>query len=404
VKPPFRLQVSPHPAASRRRGVRPVTTLALVCTLVLLNTVGSPGAAATPPDPPRQATQGTCDPQLLALPGLTSTSLNVVAAMSDSGLVVGTSREPEGPSTVVVWTDTEHVTDTGLGGVVGDNQNTSSAIAVDVNEAGLIAINRTKLTENGRAITEEAVLWSQDSGATILPAPPFRPRASLIAINDEGDAVGHIRGHGHGSVPVIWRDGKRSRLPVPPHIQAVASDINNAGLVVGTFYGRFLSLEGAWWWRGGTNVKLLTPAEGTIKAAASDVDNSGRIVGRQRVGPGDSVRTVLWRNRDARPRRVVRLETRDLHDSGYLAAIEPGFRGFGATPYVVHRSDGVSARLPRPPVVGGTFGWDNVRAEAVARGPSAFAPQGGVTIGGYAQDFEATTTRAILWTCTNTLL
>jgi hypothetical protein len=271
-------------------------TLTLVFTLALLNAVGSQGAAATPPIPQRQVTQGTCDPQLLALPGLTSTSLSVVAAMNDSGLVVGTSREPEGPSTVVVWTDLEHVTDTGLGGVVGDNQNTSSATAVDANEAGLVAINRTKLNDNGRAITEEAVVWSQDTGATVLPAPPFRPLASLIAINDEGDAIGHIRGRGHGSVPVIWKDGKRSRLPVPPHVRAVPADINNAGLVVGAAYGRFLSLEGAWWWRSGPSIRFLAPAEGTVKADATNVDNSGRIVGHQRVGPGDSVRTVLWRN------------------------------------------------------------------------------------------------------------
>jgi len=405
VQPHFRLQVSPHPPASRRPGVRPVTTLALVCTLSLLNASGSPSAAAIPPNPQWQATQGACHPQLLVLPGLTPTSLNVVAAMSDSGLVVGTSREADGPSTVVLWTDTEHVVDTGVGGIVAGNGRTISAAAVDVNEAGLVAINRTTFNAKGSAITEQALLWSQDTGTTVLSTPPSRPRASLTAINDAGDAIGHIRGRWRGRVPVLWSDGKRSRLPVPADVvEAVAADINNTGLVVGTFYGRFSSLMGSWWWQGGPRIRLLAPPEGTVKATGTHVDNAGRIVGHQRVGPGDSVRTILWRNRAAPARRVVRLETRDLHDSGYLAAIEPGFRGLGASPFVGHRSNGANARLPLPPDDGGTIGWGNIRAEAVARGPSAFAPQGGVTIGGYAQDFEVTTMRAILWTCTNTLL
>jgi hypothetical protein len=405
VQPPFRPQVSPLPPASRRPRLQPITVLALVCTLSLLNAAGSPGAAAIPPNPQWQSTQGTCDPQLLVLPGLTPTSLDVVVAMSDSGLVVGTSREADGPSTVVVWTDTEHVVDTGVGGIVAGNGRTVSAAAVDVNEAGLVAINRTTFNAEGGAITQEAVSWNQDTGATVLPAPPFRPQATLVAINDKGDAIGHIRGRGHGSVPVVWTAGKRSRLPVPADVvETVASDINNAGLVVGTFYGRFSTLMGPWWWQGGPSISRLAPAEGTVKATGAHVDNAGRIVGHQRVGPGDSVRTILWRNRAAPARRVVRLETRDLHDSGYLAAIEPGLRGVGATPYVGHRSTGANARLQRPPDDGGTIGWGNIRAEAVARGPSPFAPQGGVTIGGYAQDFEVTTMRAILWTCTQTLL
>lgn len=386
----------------QRLGVRGTTAAASALALMSVGAVVTP-SAATQNWKPGQVPDGSCDAQVVVLPGLTSTSLTAVAAMSDSGLVVGTSRDPGASSAVVVWTSPDRIIHTGVGGGVSDNGNTVSAWAVDVNEAGVVAINRTTSAADGRILAEDAVLWTRSSGATVLAAPAFRPRASVVAINDEGDAVGRIWGRGHGSVPVIWSDGKRTRLPVPPQGTAVPADINNEGLVVGTSRGRYRTL-GLWTWHGGTTVRLLASPERGAQADVTGVDDSGRIVGGQPVGPADGIRTILWRNRDALPRRLMRIDTRELHNSGYLAAVEPGFRGIGATAYVGHRRDGgLKARLPDPPD-GGPSGWNNVYAVAVARGPSAFAPQGGVTIAGSAQDWEYTTMRGILWTCAHTLL
>lgn len=397
----------PHPKPCRRARRRPgrqrATRLASGASLALLVAAGGPSAAA-PQSPLMSVTDVACVSQTLVLPGLTPTSASSVTAMSDSGFVVGTSRDEDTPSTAVVWTSPEHVLDTGVGGFVLDNGNYVDAAAVDVNEAGLVAINRRKFNVQGRVMNDKAVLWSQSSGAIVLPAPAFRPRASLTAMNDDGDVVGSIWGKGHGSVPVVWRDGQRFRLPRSPQTVLFAADINNQGVVVGTAdHGRGSTSWDSWWWRRGGRIRPLAPPDDTMKAYATQVDDSGRIIGRQRVGPGDSVRTVLWRTRDASPRRVMRLDTLDLHNSGYMAAIEPGFRGFGASAYVGHLRDGVNARLPNPTDAGEPIEWNNVRAVAVATGSSAFAPQGGVTIGGHAQDYEWMT-EAVLWTCAQTLL
>lgn len=376
-------------------------TVAVALILTLCGTVGWADVAASPP-PRVGPSEAPCEPRTLVLPGLTSTSDVRVSALSDSGWVAGTSWEDESPSSAVVWTDAARVVDTGVGGITLTNGNTISASAVDVNEGGTVAIDRSESTARGRLLVEDAIIWSRRDGATVLPTSHYRPRASTTAINDDGDVLGHVRGRGHGSVPVIWRDGDRLKLPVPAQLHAYANDINNDGLVVGVYYG---DVRGSWTWSGGPKAMALRPTDTTAETEATDVADSGRIVGGQHVGPGDAVRTILWHSPAASPQRLMRIQTVDLHNSGYLAAAEPGFRGYGATAYVGHlRDGGIKARLPEPPPVGDSLGWSNVRAAGVARGFSHFAPQGGVTIGGFAQNLDFTLSQAVLWTCSQAWL
>lgn len=342
---------------------------------------------------------------MLVLQGLTSTSDASVDAVSDSGWVAGTSWEDAAPRTAVVWTGPERVIDTGVGGVTLANGSTVTARVVDMNEGGTVAIDRLTLSPRGSVVAQDAVVWSREDGVTVLPTSTYRPVGSITAINDEGHVLGWVASLRHGSVPVVWRDGQRSRLPVPPQVEAYASDINNEGLVVGTAHSRDFSVRYSWTWSGGPRLIPLRPTDTTAAADATDIDDSGLIVGGQHVGPGDGMRTILWRNRTASPQRLMRIQTVDLHNSGYLAAVEPGFRGYGASAYVGHRrGEGVKAQLPRPPAAMGSRGWTNVRAAAVARGPSSFAPQGGVTVGGFAQDFDVMISQAILWTCSQAWL
>src|SRR4029079_12701954 len=127
----------------------------------------------------------------------------------------------------VVWSDPERVIDTGVGGLTLADGEASSASAVDVNESGTVAINRWRSTPRLSRFHEEALVWSQQEGATVLPTSSYRPRASVAAINNRGVVLGHVWSRGHGSVPVIWKDGERLRLPVPRHIEAYGNDINN---------------------------------------------------------------------------------------------------------------------------------------------------------------------------------
>jgi hypothetical protein len=385
--------------AALRRG-RPFLTLTSLSLLALLGTGAASAVAGSAPD----RASAVCEPRLIVLPGLTATSSARVDALSDSGWVAGTSWEDEAPFSAVVWTDPERIVDTGVGGVTHASGNAISAMAIDVNEGGTVAINRWKESPRGRFIAEDALVWNQHDGATVLPTSRYRPRASVMAINNRGDVLGHVRGRGRGSVPVVWKDGERDKLPVPSDVEAYANDINDDGLVVGMYLGRY-SVEGSWTWDGGPQLTTLRPTDTTAVTEATDVDESGRIIGRHPVGPGDGIRTILWRTPAAAPQRLMRIHAVDLHNSGYLAAVEPGFRGYGATAYVGHRRDGgVKARLPRPPTVEGSAGWSNIRAAAVARGSSRFAPQGGVTIGGSAQDYDLPLSQAVVWTCTQTRL
>ena len=398
----FRPRSEPNGTHGRRFGDQPVWVLTCLLTLTLLVSVEAP-IGATQAITTGQTTQRTCDQQVLALPGLTPTSETSVAAMSDSGLVVGNSRETGAPSSVVVWTSADRIINTGVSGTVRDNVMTSFVAPVDVNEAGVVAINR--VSYSSRASREEAILWSESGGVTVLPAPAFRPIASVSAINDNGDAVGMVRGRSHGSVAVVWRDGKRSRLPAPK--RSWEADINNHGLVVGGFIKPDFTRH-LWTWRAGTKVRLLIPPEKGHAADTSNVlkvDDSGRIMGNQRVKYGDKFRTILWRTRDASPRRLMSLVPRDLHNSGYLAVSSPAIRDRNSKPYVGHlRDGGVAAQLPAPPVVEGVPRWSRITAMAVARGPSPLAPQGGVTIAGLADNSLHETVRAFIWTCTQTLL
>lgn len=349
--------------------------------------------------------KGVCEPQVLVLPGPGPTSRAWVTAVSDSGFAVGNASEGDLPSDAVMWTDPTHVVPTGVGGV-REQRRTVSAWAVDANESGQVAINRSTWIR-GQGWSYDALIWSQTQGATVLPTSAARPAAWLTAINNAGDVIGEVSDRGKRSVPVVWRDGERSPLPVPAGLEVYATDINNAGLVVGGFADKRADdwAHGGWFWdlvadeRG----RLRRPDSRSSPQAAL-VDDSGRIVGVRGVGPGDAKRAFLWRNRDARPRPLMGLDARDVHDSGYLAATEPGFRGFGASAYVAHRRAGRgTAQLPAPPDDGGTVEWNNVVADAVARGTSSFAPDGGITIGGYAEDYSDLT-QAVLWTCAQTLL
>ena len=379
-------------------------TIAGLGLAIAICAAGGPGPAVSASLQARPS-EASCEPHMLVLQGLNSTSDASVDAVSDSGWVAGTSWEDASPRAAVVWTDPERVIDTGVGGVTLPNGSTVTAWVVDMNEVGTVAINRWKLSPAGSVVSQDAVVWNLEDGVTVLPTSTYRPLASIAAINDQGHVLGWVTSLRHGSVPVVWRDGQRTRLPVPPRLEAYASDINNDGLVVGTAHSRDFSVRYSWTWSGGPKLIRLRAPDTTASADATNVNDSGLIIGGQHVGPGDGMRTILWRNRTASPQRLMRIQTVDLHNTGYLAAVEPGFRGYGATAYVGHRRDGgVKAQLPPPPVALGSRGWTNVRAAAVARGHSSFAPHGGVTVGGFAQDFDVMVSQAILWTCSQAWL
>jgi hypothetical protein len=300
-----------------------------------------------------------CEPEIIQLPASTETENAAVHAMNDSGLVGGMSWawDENIPPHAVVWQDAGPPIDIGIGGTVRADGSTVVGGVADVNESGVVAATRSLNSPRGAWLSSAAMLWDETAGATRLPAPPQRPKAIVAALNDLGVAVGSARGRGKPPMPVYWRGGEVTRLPMPPKAEAgSAIDNNNRGLIVGHVdLSRFERVP--WWWR-----------RGHILSAGG---------------------------------------VRGMDDARHLAGTYGGFRGFDDQAWVAKLGAADVASLPNPPIPEEEdpfgFGWDNTTATAVATGITAFAPQGGVTVGGYADRSEGVWP-AVLWTCAQTYL
>jgi len=351
--------------------------------------------APPPPGTARNYTDFTrthaasCVPQSYSLTGLTGPDSHV-NALSDSGWAVGVSE-----GAAVAWRDPTHIIDTGVGDTTRKDGTKVHGDAVDVNEAGVAAINRTAYRK-GHLVSARVVLWSASDGRTMLPTAKLRPRSEVSSINDHGVAVGSIRGRGHPQVPVMWRHGSLVRLPVPAGANGAAVDNNNHGLIVGNVWKGQRDLP--WAWRAGG-------AGGPLKAFkryvyVKTVDDSGRITGS--VDNYESASgTVMWRHRTLEPRVLFpSTVVSDMHDNGYLTASYIDGRGYpGPTSVGRLRHGGVLATLPGP---GRPGGWWAVTALSVAHGVSGFAPQGGLSVVGYGEVENGD--RGVVWTCTQKYL
>ena len=325
----------------------------------------------------------TCDPQVLTLPPLEGDQNAVVTAMNDGGLVAGYSGVTGSRALeAVVWPDGMAPISLGV---------RASAAPVDINDAGVIAVGSVNEPRRARA-------WLWEEGTLTRLPGPSHTGAIVNALNDAGVAVGAIARH--GLRPVVWRDGLRSRLPVPHGARGEARVINNHGLVVGWIDPRGAAPTRLAWWRIGGRSGLLrlphdlrfTPGSGLT------VNDRGRIVA------GGRPHAVKWRDRRTAP-RYVQGTLRDFiagHDS-WSTGSGGGFRGIGSRAFVARLSDGVRRALPSPP---NPDGWASTLGLAASHGVTAFAPQGGVTVGGFAQPGDPNTSPvpAVLWTCAQTYL
>ena len=344
-----------------------------------------------------------CDPSIVMLPPSSVTADARVTAMNQSGLVGGISWDFEQnlPSHAVVWRDVGPPTELGIGGTVRANGRRVMGDVSDVNEAGVVAANRSVSSRRGRPLSSAAMLWDETAGATRLPAPPQRPKATVRALNDLGVAVGWASGPDKRQVPVYWRHGQVTRLPIPPKAEyGYAVDNNNHGLIVGAVV-RDDQTSWPWWWRRGGRSGRLSSEGLRSEPSALDVDDRDRIVG-QRLFGYDYTKVVLWRGPTARPRRIALPSwVAAMDDAGHLTGASGGFRGFDDRAWVARLRGAESAHLPDPPPDPPDTGWDNTFGTAVERGVTVFAPQGGLTVGGVA---DGNRRRAVLWTCAQTYL
>ena len=182
----------------------------------------------------------------------------VARGLNDFGQVVGVFQGDG-----AVWSETMGFTS--LPPYQPSPSSTSAPIAI--NNAGQVT---------GRSGFQPSVdvFWDSPQAAPI--AINLTPGGGAAAINSQGSVVG-TSGNPSSHFPWIWRNGTFERLPVLPAFPGPgpsptgsASDINDAGVVVGFSLGRAVL------WRDGVIQDIGLP----LGTDPRGINNAGAIVGR----------------------------------------------------------------------------------------------------------------------------
>jgi len=99
-------------------------------------------------------------------------------------------------------------------------------------------------------------------------------------INDQGWVVGGIgAASGNTSIPVLWRDGTMTSIPMPANaISGTALAVNNAGQVL-VNYGGAEWLNGFFIWDNGVETTLALSQDAMLLTYVTGMNDSGTVVG-----------------------------------------------------------------------------------------------------------------------------
>ena len=263
--------------------------------------------------------------------------------MNSSGLVVGYSYDDDIVTKAVRWNASNPDTATELLPLDGDVE----ATALAVNEGDfVVGLSQDEAFEN------HGVYW-RGSIRSALKTPSGFPESVAIDCNDPGQIVGYAES-AETRVAMFWNadDPMGVAIPIPDDSSSTATGINNAGVVVGTFFptgsetnhlyrwsqdDRFedlgvpvgsdaiwsfatagpkvndlgeivltgLNTEGllfsAHRWTEATGFERLTwPGDPDAPSTANAINNSGVIIGDAPID-GDAVQAVTWPTAAVRP-------------------------------------------------------------------------------------------------------
>ena len=155
-----------------------------------------------------------------------------------------------------------------------------------VSNSGNFAAGFTVITE------DDALRWSDVGGTSVLPDEPTRPYSQPWSVNDAGTVVGigATTFFGSGALPVIWKNGTATALPLPAgQTLGRAYAVNNSELAVGSVGGGSGERAATFTESDGTQISATMP-DGGILTTAYGVNNAGRIVG-QALDPGNAAIT-----------------------------------------------------------------------------------------------------------------
>ncbi len=351
-----------------------------------------------------------CSPAVHVLPMAPGDNEGNVVAMNDRGWAIGYSTNRSGtenPFHTLLWRGPGAPADLGFGRRVNDDGSEVSGSLVDINKRGVVAVQRNRRSPSG-VVAASALLW-HDGEVTRLPRGRRDNDATIRGLNDYGTAVGSLnslRPQGLGRA-VVWRDGKLIRLPVPRGALSFAHQINNHGLVTGAVRRPDqLGPPRPWFWRIGRASGPLTVPDSYV-GLSTLVDNRDRIVMTVDSRGFGGTRQLLFNRPWSEPRLLDHRKIEAMNDGDVVGYYEDDHA-------IEHRSwvarlHSTRHVLPLPevvPPVEGFFGWTrDTYANSVIRGVTEFAPQGGVSVGGFARaltDGGEDYNLPAIWTCVAT--
>ena len=247
--------------------------------------------------------------------GLAGGANGGATAINNAGQVAGYISDSSGYSGAVLWSGGTLTSLPGPG--------RSSIAAYGINDAG-------QAVGSYEGYTTGALQWNNGNGPIYLNTDG----QSVVAynINSSGSAAGMSFDPASGSTrATLWSNGSATLLPginnVNNGIGATASDINNAGVVVGSSNtGPDAPNSYAVEWHGNSTTELGTL--GGSYSSANAINNRGQVVGWSDNASGAQFATI-WQgntavnlNRFLTPAEVqagwVLTSARDINDNGWI--------------------------------------------------------------------------------------
>lgn len=243
-----------HPADRPVRARRRRRLIGVAAGLVLLATC----VPAFVPDAPDAAAATAVIDLGASAPGRASAANGV----NDLGVAVGWVSTSSGQHHAARWgTDGIHADLGTLGG--------ESSEATAVNDAGVI-VGWSEIP--GEDQITHAFRWTQSGGLQDLGTLPGFDDSKATAINESGMIVGTAYRDDGVRAAVVWQaDGSISKIPAPGRTDVAATDVNNAGVVVGFMSGTTSAvIEEGFRWSAQSGLEVLNAGPRTVPVGIND--------------------------------------------------------------------------------------------------------------------------------------
>lgn len=207
-------------------------------------------------------------------------SLSIAHAINRQNIATGYGDAASGAITAMLWDASGRRTDLGtLGG--------TRAFGLHINERTEVAGR----SDTASSPNEQAFFWSRLTG--MVPIDGGGPVTDVTSLNDRSEAVGYALRNDQRLFAYKWTPtGGLARLPGYPLADSFASDINNAGEIVGTVQwpgGQGATFSRAVRWAGlatpiDLNSRLYRAPPGLVVQYGQAINEAGVILANSNAG------------------------------------------------------------------------------------------------------------------------